>query len=471
MPNTPTLQNRVSCVDTAALHLDPSLVVYRTRAGFTAVTRRLDRNGHPAQRFFDINTPGRDLLALVDGRRSLGEITRTYCAASDLDLSTNAAWIADYFTSVEERGVLSTGAPSSDPAMTEVGQGTLIRPAHLTVEVTDSCNLECGHCYLEASPSKRSRMTYADFERLIGAFRDQYGLSVELTGGEFFMNPDWKPILELSLREFSLVGLLTNGTVLPDDALTLLRRHSDRVTLGVSLDSVRPELHDRLRGRPRAFERTCRNVRRLVAAGLKVRLGAVIFDENMWEVRELAQFALDLGAAMFSFNYVEDFGRGHGFRSSHEVSFDQSYKEYIEGVLKDFSGLIPIIVGEQVSGSLNCGAGSGSVTVDPRGYVRPCAIFPRTRVFGNVLEDSWAGVFDSPIHQTFTSIPAPNSDHGCPLTCPQFGACYGCTLKGLKQNASRPIGERCPWVTANQLDPAVDLFRGAVTGANAAGLL
>lgn len=471
MPGTPTLQAPVSLADEAVPHLDPTLVVYRTRAGFTAVMRRLDGKGRPAQSFFDINAPGRDLLALVDGHRSLAEITHKYCRTVKLDIGSNATWIADYFAAVAQRGVLSIGAPSSDPALIEVGQGTLIRPAHLTVEVTDSCNLECAHCYLEASPAKRSRITYTDFERLTKTFRENYGLSIELTGGEFFMHPEWQPILELALEQFSLVGILTNATFLPEDALAVLSHNADRVTLGVSLDSVRPELHNRLRGRPRSFERTCHNVRRLVAAGLKVRLGAVIFDENMWEVRELAQFALGLGAAMFSFNYIEDFGRGHDFRPNHTVTFDQSYKEYIDEVLSDFSGLIPIIVGEQVSGNLNCGAGSGSVTVDPRGNVRPCAIFPRTRVFGNVLEDSWPEVFDTPIHQTFASIPAPNRDHGCPLACPQFGTCYGCILKGLKQNADRLTDERCPWVTANKLDAAVDLFRKAVTGADAMGLL
>lgn len=471
MPSTSAPVNHAHLGDAVVLHRARNLVVYGTRNGFTAVTRGVDSSGHPAQSFFDINRPGRDLLALVDGRRTLHEITREYCSAACLDVDTNAYWIAEYLEAVGERGVLHVGEPSADPVMTEIGHGALLRPAHLAIEVTDACNLECGHCYLEASPAKRSRMTFAEFRRVVEAFRDHQGLSIELTGGEFFRNPEWKPILELSLREFSLVGLLTNATVLPQDALDLMARHSDRVTVGISLDSVRPELHDRLRGRAHAFERTCRNVRRLVAAGVRVRLGAVIFDENMWEVHELAQLAVDLGAAMFSFNYVEGFGRGKDFGSAHSVTFDESYKKYIEKVLADFSGIIPVIAGEQTSNSLNCGAGSGSVVVDPRGNVRPCAIFPRTRSFGNVLDDAWPDIFDRSIHLTFSAIPAPHQDHGCLLTCPSFGTCYGCTLKGLKHNAERPEGERCAWVATNKLDAAVDAYVDAITGANAEGLL
>ena len=461
MPST-ILDRTDRSTDREALHRDPNLVLYRTRAGFTAVTQLTSSDGQVDQRFFDVNAPGRDLLALVDGHRSLADIATEYCRSTDLDVDPNRSWIDDYFTAVRERGVVFAGEPHDDPALKEIGHGGLLRPVHLTVEITDACNLECQHCYLEASPAKQARMTFAEFQRVVGAFQENQGLSIELTGGEVFCNPEWKPILELALEQFSLVGLLTNATVLPADALQLLTRYADRVTVGVSIDSVRPELHDRLRGRRHAFERTIRNVRRLVATGVRVRVGSVIFDENMWEVRELAHLAVDLGAAMFSFNYVEDFGRGHAFRSDHDVTFDTSYKEYIEGVLNDFSGIIPVIAGEQTSGTLNCGAGVGSIVVDPHGNVRPCAIYPRTQAFGNVLEADWPTVFDAPIHSTFAAVPAPHHDHGCPLDCQLFGHCYGCVLKGLRQNADRPAGERCPWVLANDLHGIVDRFAESI---------
>ena len=310
MPST-ILDRSDRSTDREALHRDPNLVLYRTRAGFTAVTQLTSSEGQVDQRFFDVNAPGRDLLALVDGHRSLADIATEYCRSTDLDVDPNRSWIDDYFTVVRERGVVFAGEPHDDPALKEIGHGGLLRPVHLTVEITDACNLECQHCYLEASPAKQARMTFAEFQRVVGAFQENQGLSIELTGGEVVCNPEWKPILELALEQFSLVGLLTNATVLPADALQLLTRYADRVTVGVSIDSVRPELHDRLRGRRHAFERTIRNVRRLVATGVRVRVGSVIFDENMWEVRELAHLAVDLGAAMFSFNYVEDFGRGH----------------------------------------------------------------------------------------------------------------------------------------------------------------
>ncbi len=203
MPST-ILDRSDRSTDREALHRDPNLVLYRTRAGFTAVTQLTSSEGQVDQRFFDVNAPGRDLLALVDGHRSLADIATEYCRSTDLDVDPNRSWIDDYFTAVRERGVVFAGEPHDDPALKEIGHGGLLRPVHLTVEITDACNLECQHCYLEASPAKQARMTFAEFQRVVGAFQENQGLSIELTGGEVFCNPEWKPILELALEQFSL---------------------------------------------------------------------------------------------------------------------------------------------------------------------------------------------------------------------------------------------------------------------------
>ena len=315
------------------------------------------------------------------------------------------------------------GPPDDAPLI----ETLVARPAHLTV--SHGRNLECGHCYLEASPRKRAAISYADFEAVVRTFKSEHGLSIELTGGEFFLHPDAMRILELALREFSLVGLLTNGTVLPDEALELLARNTDRVTVGVSLDSVRPELHDRLRGHRGAFKRTVENVRRMVARGVRVRLGAVIFDENMWELRELAQFAVDLEAALFGFNYVEGFGRGVGFDAAHGVRFDEKYKEYVASVLEEFKDIIPVLVGEQMKSTHTIAEpGTGSVVIDPTATCASLRDLPGRAP--SATSCNRVGTKCLTPHYRILPPPDPRPDNGCPVTCPDFGTCYGCYLKG-----------------------------------------
>lgn len=445
-----------------ALHLDPTTILYRGRSGFT-LTRHNDDVGTIGPEFFDVNGAAVDLLRLIDGTATIDDITTTYCREHALDLDNNADWIAEFVEQMRVRGVVALGEPDPHAPLVEVGDDALVRPVHLTVEVTDVCNLACGHCYLSASPQNHRAIDYATFSRLVEEFQAQHGLSIELTGGEFFVHREWRDILSLALQRFSLVGLLTNGTFLPDDAVDMLAAHRDQVTVGVSLDSVHPEAHDRLRGKRKAFERTVANIKRLTEAGVRVRIGSVIFDDNMWELHELAQLAVDLGAWMFSFNYVETFGKGIDFAEGHSVTFTPEYRTYVTGVLKDFATVIPIIVGEGHGTNRNCGAGSGSVVMDPEGWLRPCAIFPATHGFGNLLTQSADEVYSSRFTELFTAAPCPNEAHGCPTECPSFAHCFGCTLKGLEKNASDLSRAYCTWAESNGLEELLDLYVTTIT--------
>ena len=78
--------------------------------------------------------------------------------------------------------------------------------------------------------------------------------------------------------------------------------------MNVSIDSTNSEIHDQFRGVPGAFYKTCENVKRMTQNGIKVRIASSIFKENMWEIDKLAELAINLGAQLFSFNFVEEFG-------------------------------------------------------------------------------------------------------------------------------------------------------------------
>lgn len=447
----------MSNTSTTILHRDPSLSLYRTATGFTAVTSVRDRNGQVVQSFFDVNESAVDLLSCIDGQRSVAEVVREFCRRKDGDPKVNEPWILEFLLSLQERAVIKPGRCESPP-LRIVGDEDWVRPAQMTVEITDSCNLECGHCYLSASPLGRRYMRLETFRGIVAKFKENHGLSIELTGGEVCMNPDFDDILSLALREFSVVGVLTNGTILRDSTLEILRSHRHHVTVGISLDSVRHDIHDRIRGRRKAFERTTRNIRRLTDAGIKVRIGAVIFEDNMWELRDLAQMAIDLGACLFSFNFVEGFGRGADFQERSGIQITAEYSTYIQDVLEEFEGIIPIVAGEQYQGRVNCGAGSAAIVVDASGQVRPCVLFPSTLSLGNVLTSSWEDVFDQDLFKDLSRIPTPNQEHGCPATCPLFATCYRCYLKGLAANMSKSPEERCPWVHKNSLHRFVDAF-------------
>lgn len=118
--------------------------------------------------------------------------------------------------------------PVKQEELKVVGDGSSISPMMATIEVTEKCNLRCKHCYLDASCEKTSMITYEQFKNLVEVFKKNHVLNLELTGGEIFVNPHAYEILELALRQFATVGILTNGTILSDKVLKLLAKNKEK---------------------------------------------------------------------------------------------------------------------------------------------------------------------------------------------------------------------------------------------------
>jgi uncharacterized Fe-S cluster-containing radical SAM superfamily protein len=127
----------------------------------------------------------------------------------------------------------------------------------LWVNTGSLCNLTCQHCYIESSPrndalSYLSRAELAVYLRELGRL-DHGTATIGFTGGEPFMNPDLLGMLEDSLGAGYTALVLTNAMKpmrkCRDGLLALRARYPERLTIRVSVDHHRPELHQEERGR------------------------------------------------------------------------------------------------------------------------------------------------------------------------------------------------------------------------------
>jgi hypothetical protein len=145
------------------------------------------------------------------------------------------------------------------------------------------CNITCGNCYIESSPTN-DRLAYLTVGEM-QAYLDeadtlgQRPKTVAFTGGEPFMNPDMAAMAELALSRGHDTLILTNAMkpmMRPrvQASLTELRkRFGDRLTLRVSLDHWRPDLHDEERGLG-SFEETLVGLRWLRDQGIRMDIAA-----------------------------------------------------------------------------------------------------------------------------------------------------------------------------------------------------
>ncbi len=141
------------------------------------------------------------------------------------------------------------------------------------------CNIECANCYIESSPrnDRLAYLTRADAAQALDEAEAIAGsaFTVGFTGGEPFMNPDFPAMLEDTLARGLEALVLTNAmkpmmrprvqAALQDIA----RRFAGRLTLRISLDHWREDLHDEERG-PGAFRETLEGMKWLQAQGLRL---------------------------------------------------------------------------------------------------------------------------------------------------------------------------------------------------------
>jgi len=121
------------------------------------------------------------------------------------------------------------------------------------------CNIECANCYIESSP-KNDALVYITFDEVKTYLdeikhEDMGTREIGITGGEPFMNRDILRIMDECLsRGFNLI-VLTNAMQpmqrpkMLEGLMSLKERFGDKLTMRVSVDHFKSEMHEEERGR------------------------------------------------------------------------------------------------------------------------------------------------------------------------------------------------------------------------------
>lgn len=151
----------------------------------------------------------------------------------------------------------------SDTQVTAKGEQratvALTNPQTLWFNTGTLCNIECVNCYILSSPTNDA-LVYITADE-VRDYLDQletrkWGVSeIAFTGGEPFMNPQMIDITEASLERGYDVLILTNAMLpmmrkkMREGLLRLNAAYPGKLTMRISVDHYREELHDAERGK------------------------------------------------------------------------------------------------------------------------------------------------------------------------------------------------------------------------------
>jgi MoaA/NifB/PqqE/SkfB family radical SAM enzyme len=169
------------------------------------------------------------------------------------------------------------------------------------------CNLRCKHCYTNSGPDGAT-MLRADAVKAVisGAAKVGYH-RLSVSGGEPFLYPHLAEVLRAAKQGGMATSVVTNGYFLTPAHLDPVRNDVDVVV--VSLDGPR-ELHDRMRGATRSFDRLEAGLETLRSAGMPFGLLHTLTDESWPHLEWVLRFALRNGAKLLQIHPLEAAGRG-----------------------------------------------------------------------------------------------------------------------------------------------------------------
>ncbi len=159
-------------------------------------------------------------------------------------------------------------------------------PWKLTCAVTWRCAQRCTHCRIWRRPAG-DELTVAQWARVFASVGPALSW-LDLTGGEVTSRADFGALARAALDACPSLALLhfpTNGEnpgAVEAVARELQGGHA-RFVVSISLDGP-PQLHDRLRGDPGAFDRAVDTWRRLRSLGVESYFGMTLSDYTVAHV-------------------------------------------------------------------------------------------------------------------------------------------------------------------------------------------
>jgi len=324
-------------------------------------------------------------------------------------------------------------------------------PILVQLGLTYRCNLKCSHCYALYRRS-RDEFTLLEIETLASQLYEAGSASVVYSHGENMIRRDFHDAATIFRDRDFYQTLMLNGFYVRElkQARRLVEVGINRTM--VSIDSIDPNTHDRVRGRPGAFGVAVRALRLLKDAGIgTVGFSTTIDTHNYADVGRIVEFAISLGVDAVSF-MQNRYNLAGVFDRSLWPRYMDTCRELYELIIQ-YRGKLDIythdpfmltIIDDRLDdreareiyiGSNLCNVGTSMVSIDPVGNVSGC----------NFIEESIGNVRDEPFSEIWTRLVDRYSDRreaptGPCESCSAIGPCMG-GCKAFHYNGK--YDERC----------------------------
>ncbi len=293
----------------------------------------------------------------------------------------------------------------------------------------------CEHCYREAGVRAAEELNTAEGKRLLEQIARAGFKIMIFSGGEPLMRPDIVELVEHA-RSLGLRPVFgTNGSLITPEMAERLKA-AGTMGVGISLDSLDPDKHDRLRKYDGAWAEAVQGMKNCRAAGLPFQIHTTAMEWNEDEIEAITDFAVEMGAVAHHIFFLVPTGRAvniedEALRVDKYESLLQrilTKQQQVEIELKPTCAPQFVRMAQQRGMNLRfqrgCLAGTSYCIISPKGLVQPCAYL--NQPVGDVREQPFDEIWKtSPALQQLRTQEYGGKCGGCRY----IEACGGCRAR------------------------------------------
>lgn len=313
-------------------------------------------------------------------------------------------------------------------------------PLIISWNVTRKCNLECSHCYINASTVKHpeqhtDELTTEEAKKMIDQIAEVSRPMLILSGGEPLLRKDIFEIICYGTEKGLKMAMGSNGALI-DASVAKKLKEAGIKTVSISLDSAIPEKHDEFRGVKGSWQKAIDAIKVLRENNVLVQVNTTLTQQNYDEIDDILSLSEKLGVENFHLFFLVPTGRGGKITDISPQMYEDMIKNTFAKTTRHRLNVRPSCAPQfmRIAKDMNidmrqwirgCIAGMYYCRIFPNGEVTPCPYLPIK--LGNIKEKSFKEIwFNSDI---FKALRNPDTLKGKCGACEYKTLCGGCRAR------------------------------------------
>lgn len=244
----------------------------------------------------------------------------------------------------------------------------------LLLEITNRCNFRCSYCHVPFDHMQDTLLSESKIDEILGELHLLKFTKLAISGGEPLLYRGLEKILQIAKKHEFNLDLCTNGSLLTETKVRMLRRYMDQIT--VTMDCLDDEIFHQMKGIRNGFKAVVNGMNKLLAHDFQVNVTIVLTRLNHSKLEATTQWLANIGVSSITFLRLYD------TPLMEELSINEREKRIIESSIRRIistadTGKSQIKTKGIIFDSENigaCRAGETIFGIDTTGYLLPCIL-------------------------------------------------------------------------------------------------